>query len=281
MSHYSVLVIGEYVQFKLAPFDENLEVPEYTKGQLGSNEIKSFIETYATYEKDKNYGAKSKKEAEENGKLSLEELYEKYGKDWNGNSWRKDEKGILSEYSTYNPKSKWDWFEVGGRWAGKLKLKKGVDKSQDDNVNFSGGWDEEDKEEILTKGFVDSALKKDIDFSPDKEAYDKAIRFWEMKVEGSKPINDEEKKILEWNFYKKEYYEKRYGTKERYAKQISSFSTYAVLKNGVWYESGEMGWFGMNNATPEEEGKFKDNFYDKFIKELPDRTKLTIVDCHI
>lgn len=34
-----------------------------------------------------------------------------------------DEDG--NEWSTYNPKSKWDWYEVGGRWGGLLENKSG------------------------------------------------------------------------------------------------------------------------------------------------------------
>lgn len=55
--------------------------------------------------------------------------------------------------------------------------------------------------------------------------------------------------------------------------------TYAVVKDGVWYAKGDMGWFGMSRDTvsPEEWAKQ----VAKMIAELPDDTLLTIVDCHI
>ena len=53
------------------------------------------------------------------------ELYKEKGDDWNSNRWRADENGVWSEYSTYNPDSKWDWYSVGGRWANSIKTKDG------------------------------------------------------------------------------------------------------------------------------------------------------------
>lgn len=53
------------------------------------------------------------------------ELYKEKGNDWNGNRWHMDENGVLAEYSTYNPDSKWDWYTVGGRWANSIKTKDG------------------------------------------------------------------------------------------------------------------------------------------------------------
>ena len=58
-----------------------------------------------------------------------------------------------------------------------------------------------------------------------------------------------------------------------------ALTTYAVLKDGKWYERGQMGWFGIssNEKDPEE---WSSNFY-KLIDSLPEDTRLTIVDCHI
>ena len=36
--------------------------------------------------------------------------------------WGLDEEGVY-RLTTYNPNSKWDWYEVGGRWTGYFKLK--------------------------------------------------------------------------------------------------------------------------------------------------------------
>ena len=56
----------------------------------------------------------------------FETIYIEHGEEWNGNEWRKNEEtGVWERFSTYNPDSKWDWYEVGGRWAGSIKTKDG------------------------------------------------------------------------------------------------------------------------------------------------------------
>lgn len=42
-----------------------------------------------------------------------------------------------------------------------------------------------------------------------------------------------------------------------------------------------MGWWGISNATPEQETEFEKNYEEKFIKTSNPEWKLTIVDCHI
>jgi hypothetical protein len=57
----------------------------------------------------------------------FEELYEEAnGQDWNGHEWRKNiVTGEWERISTYNPKSKWDWWVTGGRWDESLLTKSG------------------------------------------------------------------------------------------------------------------------------------------------------------
>lgn len=285
MSHFSVLVIGENVEEQLSPYDENSSVNEYFVKEVSEKDKKEFIEFYNTLQTDKDYGIKSQEEIEENKKLSFKQLYKKYGDSWNGNIW-KEKKGVWEEYSTYNPKSKWDWFEVGGRWAGMFKLKKGR-KGHLQKPHILKICKELDKERVeenkkLTKEKrVDSAYKKDIDFSPDVKEFEKNVRFWELYVEGKKPKNKEEREMIKDVFYNKKYYLDRYKTKGKYAQQLNTFSTFAVLKNGEWIEQGQMGWFGCSSATDKEEYDWVEEYYNNFIKDLPEDTLLTIVDCHI
>lgn len=158
----------------------------------------------------------------------------------------------------YNPNGKWDWFQVGGRWENSIKLKDGTKAS--------------------------FALLKDIDFSKNKNVIEQANRFWELYIEkGKENLTEEEKKELKFVFYKPAYYIDRYKTKENYANQLASFSTYAVLDtDGEWYDPGDMGWFGISSATPDEENDFNLSYYDKFIKNKDfENTVLVMVDCHI
>lgn len=172
MSHFTVMVIGENVAKQLAPFDENLETPRYvryTKEQLIEKEkasIKQYAETtYAKYLKDKEAFRKSAAYPEH-----IEYLEEIFPKKLN----MSDEEiykvaidnydpidiGPNGEiYSDYNPNSQWDWYQIGGRWAGLLE----VDKEKNYKLpNFSWGWSDEEKEKASDGTRTDSALKKDI-----------------------------------------------------------------------------------------------------------------------
>lgn len=57
------------------------------------------------------------------------------------------------EIQKVNPNAKWDWFEIGGRWPGRLRLKNGER--------------------------ADSALLNDIDTSFDMTAYNDALAYWD------------------------------------------------------------------------------------------------------
>jgi hypothetical protein len=174
----------------------------------------------------------------------------------------------------YNPQSKWDWYQTGGRYSGMLKL-----KSNAKSGNYGQrSWANEN--EIIPEYMVDSAKLKDIDFSPNQDDYDEAIIFWETYVEYSRPLPEENQRPF--LPFKPEDYLKCYGTKENYAKAQSEFSAYAVITpDGVWHSPGDVGWFGMSSETPEEKGEWQSGFYDKFIKNANPELTLTIVDCHI
>lgn len=162
----------------------------------------------------------------------------------------KDEEGNL--YTTYNPNSKWDWYSIGGRWGDSLKLKTG---------------------EPCDEGRVG-----DLDFSPDKEAYEEALRFWDACVEEKTfPGSDEYR-----SFYRKEYYLDYYGSREAYAKSTSEFSTFAVVTpDGEWHEKGRMGWFACSSETPDEAKAWNASYKEKFIDGADPDWILTMVDCHI
>ena len=59
------------------------------------------------------------------------EVYKENGDDWNDNRWRiNPNSGLWEEYSTYNPDSKWDWWDDGGRWDYSIKTKSGEHVNQ-------------------------------------------------------------------------------------------------------------------------------------------------------
>jgi hypothetical protein len=295
MSHFAILVIGDNIEEQLEKFDENLDTPryvKYTKEQLIAKERQDIEEykngIYAKYLADPEaYAADCKNDNHLNylkhdfpKKLEMtdEELYAEGIK-----FHEKHELGSEGEvYSTYNPNSKWDWYQVGGRYAGRLVLKEGVKKEAD--PEFSWGWDENSKQEVLREPRVDSALVGEIDWSKMhlvQSNYDEAIRFWEMKIEGAKPETEAEEKELKWDWYKPEFYTDRYKNKETFAKSRSSFTMWGIVKDGEWFEKGTMGWWAISDETDDEALDWELNMYDRFIKDLPADTRLTVVDCHI
>jgi hypothetical protein len=242
MSHFSVAVLhrkDQNVDEMLAPFDENLVVDKYIR--YTKEEAIDYVKKY--------YG-----DAE--GKTD-EECYEMIAQDYRKEGLVDDDGNI---YSTYNPLSKWDWYQCGGRFSGMLKIRK--------KKSGKRGYE-----------YADEARLGDIDFTPDKDAYQSALRFWDVFVDKDPPLPGEEKFF---SIYKPEYYKDTYGTREEYAKRITSFSTFAVLtSDGKWCEKGEMGWFGMSSDGPVEGKNWDDNYMDNFVHSQDKDLIMTIVDCHI
>lgn len=133
MSHFSVAVFtDEYttVEELLEPFSEDIEVEQYialTKEDIIQREkdrIKDLKKLYKEYRKDKT--AYRRKHFNNVGHLrfikrvpliskwSNEKLY-KYGIRYYDKEEIAENGGI---YSTYNPDSKWDWYEIGRTMGG-------------------------------------------------------------------------------------------------------------------------------------------------------------------
>ena len=146
-----------YVDDAFAPFDENLEVAPYKRkcwcvGNKAQHEVsKDATGIYGSWDEMRtkfHAQGKIKQAKEEQDKLDLtkpgdskkySEIEDSIQKQWEAfikprlsfeknalkdhalkNSPRKDCdcKGTGKETVTYNPKSKWDWYQIGGRWDG-------------------------------------------------------------------------------------------------------------------------------------------------------------------
>jgi hypothetical protein len=195
--------------------------------------------------------------------------YEEYLRDWHGVE-DEDRQGY-----DFNPNAKWDWYQLGGRWTGYFKLKSGKHGELGDFSLVSSRRAE--------YGTADQAYKRDIDFERMEQdqfeetsaTYDKfeagykagtlkpGDAYWEYGVENTG--EDAEHYVPE--------------TREQYLKRCAPVRTFAVLKDGVWIEKGEMGWFGItsNEKDPDD---WNDE-YKKLIDSLPDNTLLSVFDCHI
>ena len=151
MSHFAVYVFtredGRDVEDLLAPYDENIicaPYVQYTREQAIAKTRAKIEEykntTYAEYLKDPQVYKEKHNLSDDNAHLiylrdefpkkfnwSDDECYEDVKQYFNDDMI--DENGNL--LSTYNPDSKWDWYEVGGRWNNVLTTQNGTKTNED------------------------------------------------------------------------------------------------------------------------------------------------------
>lgn len=252
MSHFTVAVFSrkpEDVESLLAPYEEEPDNPEYIKFTPSSKPKSYWLEMY---ELNKDYY----------------ETFEDY--------LEQDEGLVINEDgeigSLGNPNAKWDYWVVGGRWLGLLKLKPGCDGGIGHPSLLLGDVKYEENA-------CDQARVCDVDFSRDQKAYDRAIRFWEVVVDGQ-PIREGECKRNFFTPYTTKYYINQFGTKEAYADYESALMTWAfITPDGKWAENGNMGWFGLSDATSDTRKTYAEAF-NEMVKNGQELW-ITIVDCHI
>lgn len=285
MSHFTVLVIGDNIEEQLAPYSEQICVEKYKKGEVSQEDKDQMLDYYK-----RNKGFEG----------TFEDCYAQYGEDWDGGSLEQDENGVWCEYSTYNPKSQWDWYQVGGRWSGFFKLKEGAEGM----TGEPGVFQNEPKE-----GWVDSAKKKDIDFesmrnvggedaaadydrvyeviknTPVNESWDAVReRFGMDEIEDARKFYNSQERVVAFQ----KAYNDPFVRVERFNVSREEFiriardnkvSTFALVKNGEWFEKGEMGWFGI--STNEQDQNTWNQFINKMLDETGDDETITLVDAHI
>ena len=275
MSHYTVMVItsnGDY-ESALAPFDENLDVEPYirkTKQEI----IEQLKQRKQQYDEEIAKGG-TDNWFKENYIDTVnwnndESIYSAY-RNVNDEDEEFDEEG--NELSTYNPQAKWDWYSLGGRWKGTLKLKEGAKVIKESDTS----WCNSDEE--IKKGYTDFAQVKDVDFSPNYKDIEHYRRFWEINVEGS-PLRKNEKKEDFCSFWNAKYYLEKFGNVDNYIEDNCNITTYAILNHGEWIEPGEMGWWGCSGATQDGYSVYR-QVYKDIIKNLNPEDYIAIVDCHI
>lgn len=171
-----------------------------------------------------------------------------------------------------NPNAKWDWYEIGGRWKGMLKLLPG----KEGYCSALGCRTNDLKHPLRT---CDSALVADCDFSPDEDTYKNAIHKWKVVVEGTDEKEGDEEYLY---VYGPQYYLDRHGDKETYARRTAACMTYAFISvDGEWHGQGRMGWFGMDDSNNESIGAYEKEFEEYLEKAHKEGLTITIVDCHI
>ena len=262
MSHFAVLVLhneNQDIEKLLAPYDESLRVESYFE-MTKEEALKNVKEEYVPYNDFlKEY--------------TDEELIEWYVNEYNAYSLKED--GV---YSSYNPNSKWDWYQIGGRFGGELEL---TDEGLQEAIKTLP-YEIEDCEYEDFK-FCDSAPVKCIKWVKDlnEEELHQYHRWWAINVEGEEPKDGESKD--EYFYYKPSYFKERYANADIYTLvQILPCYHAVITSDGIWHEESEMGWFGCTNGEPAKELLWDLNFYKTYIAPyLKTDLIATVVDCHI
>jgi len=175
-----------------------------------------------------------------------------------------------------NPNKKWDWWVVGGRWGGHIAM----DKSTKGAINIVKIRDDaEASARIKWKKFHtirDGRVLPTYNYILLENDYnhDKA-----RQIFSSSPV------IMDLNASEEFRWDRNYEsysvTEDEYASnaRAAAFTTFAVVKDGTWFERGEMGWFGsVSNEMSKTEWY---NWYADLINKTPSDQWFTVVDCHI
>lgn len=295
MSHFAVLVIGENPEEQLAPYQENNmgDCPKkYLKFVDQEEEMK------AEYETGSDYNSKPFKEAFPS--------FEHFAKEYHGIT--KDEE--TGKYGYYeNPNAKWDWYLLGGRWTGFFRLKPKADgkrgepgimtkpakvgyadQTRKGDVDIEGMMDEAGikardnyrKVAVLFGGEIPKIEKTWAEFMKDETipgVEEKRTQYWAQpamaKLEEIRKSNlkGDDRSLAVWLDL-----EKYQVTEEQYVQDArdNALVTFAVLKDGKWYERGKMGWWAtVTNEKEDEEWKGE---FSSILKNLPDDTILSVYD---
>jgi hypothetical protein len=217
--------------------------------------------------------------------------------------------------STYNPASKWDYWRVGGRWAGRFPVL--AEAKGEDFLVPERSWDGPD----LKHGYCDGGRKRALDLPRVRaEAASKAeadwneyaaVTFgtqeatpWRLLVEkvdrsgnGGYSIDEARRDFRNqpriealhrsetFKFWSDAHDLFESMTRDEYAARQATRAVvgYALLDaagDGGWTAPGRMGWFGVSTEDDGEYGTYATRAND-FIDQLPDDAWLVIVDCHI
>ena len=133
MSHFVGLVFGTDWEERLERYNENRKVEPYvdkTKAEVVANAWKNI----------KLYSERGVHPEVQN--ISTDD--EAY--DWYVEYWELDTDADGNITSIHNPESKWDWYEIGGRWKGYLPLKDGkcADQCRVNDVDWMKYYEEYD-----------------------------------------------------------------------------------------------------------------------------------------
>ena len=303
MSHYTVLVAVDPsdpkrcdLETALAPFDENTEVEPYRDYATGEPAGHWSWEKTPDSPADPTWAQVTEAH---NAKYADDPLYV-------------DDDGRAYTMSTYSPDSRWDWWQVGGRWTGWFQVRPEY-IGHDDMINGKPG--------LMTRANTDTdrcdgGPKRVLDFARTRDwaQVDEAERYakFQKLVEGTPeaqlwssfiarheadkdgyPIGQARSdyhaqprvqalKGTDFDWDTSEAIERFQRPREEVLARAAARAVpgRALLTlDGQWKEPGTMGWWGMSTDTPESE----DEYYawaNEYVDSLDDEIVLVLVDVH-
>jgi len=182
-------------------------------------------------------------------------------------------------YRETNPDAKWDWWRIGGRW-GDLLLHK--------NGEYCNSLQKKDLDiEVIRKRACSSAISE---YGAAKEALDgRTFKSWaeirdidlNVLIDAARAAYNTQPGVAALRIALGPFYDvdKCLATEEEFVNDAknNALSTFAVLYNGEWIESGTMGWWACVSDKKQNWPEIFNGILDK----IPDDAYLTVVDCHI
>lgn len=358
MSHFTCLVVGHDVDGQLEPYDENTSVEPY-KAYWDEAEVKRTVLDLQRREETRRDSDNNEYTYTFPDELVLGEQYTledvrriyverynlRYGKEptateqvdeataaalaedgFDVDEPEEDDQGVylddggIYEWSTYNPKSKWDWYQIGGRWSGYFKLKQHALAGA--VVGESGVFDNPPRHDSdqAQKGDIDIAWMRDTAGEAAGEVWEKVnavighlpkAQPWEdftARVElaeaGGEPYTINEARddyhgqeaqqaLMEWHktlpdeekflgMWEPAGAETFQVPREDYVRiaREEALCPFAWIQDGEWHAPGKMGWFGWSTDDAFTRRVFREEF-NAMLDGLPDDELLTLVDLHI
>ena len=277
MSHFCTIVlvpskteyyttIPGYVNDVMGPYQEQLKVDEYETDCycIGTEARHLAIDRVSKEIGDlenertvfRNQSDKSSKKSWTEiiaTRIALEKKYEAEHPSYNLPYEKCDNCNGTGKYKTQdNPNSKWDWYQIGGRWNGSLK--KGYEPENDpDNMetcNLCKGTGKRD----------DSIGRQAREDNP------------EYTCNGCDGKGIKAKWPTEWA--------DKGGNIEPVASIPDDFFPYSILTpDGEWMQKGDMGWWGISK-NDKGDGEWE-NICKETFKKYSDGYLAVVVDCHI
>ena len=202
-----------------------------------------------------------------------------------------DEAGNVSKcIDRTNPNKKWDWYQVGGRYAGWLRSKKHSSEVNCCKVANLDLVQMKASKELERINWIQELVFKS---EMSREAIGAALREKTQTHETwlalpERPRGDEYKewlqqqpcalyrqlreKVSEWDLP-----DIGMLSLNEWIRAVPALYTFAVVKDGTWYEKGKMGWW----ACVSNEDAEWDTTFQELLSSLNPESYITIVDCHI